>query len=539
MPDIVGVAVQGRALRGVEVRISRTGRCAVLRTGVVEMPEATFDAGRLRDPAAMTASLRELWVAGGFRSKRVRIGIDGRIAVVRRSELPSLKADKLRQAAGYDIAELLSFPISEAVFDVDEIERFERNGSTWARALVVAVQESALDELATVARVAGLRLAGTDLVAEALARSVHVESTGDPVAIVDCEDSHTNIVVRDESGVLFARTLNVGVGETSISIADELESALAQLSGEADGSALDAPGTAVGVANVVEGVRRTLSYYTTELDQRSITETLVVGARGHFAGLLLSLEQTLAIPVAAASSTVPWPDDQISLGFELPLGVALGATNGSIRHLDLTSDRQRKLRARRTQRVASVAVSIPLAALLVLSGADARSQADAARSGADQAQAAAETLALRLDDFEATRQRVAEWQVVATDIEMIDDQRLRLGVVIEELAEAMPDDSRLVSVQLRRAGQEDAPTGYVGPTPVGLISITGIADNLDGVGRWIEQANQTSTIEGLWLDQSSFGPIGSEDEIGAIFTVEGAITAAARPVEAVDAEAIR
>ncbi len=527
MPDIVGVAVQGRAIRGVEARIGRGGRCTVLRTGVVQLPDGTFDAGRLQDPAAMVASLVELWETAGFRSKRVRIGIDGRIAVVRRTELPSLKPDKLRQAARYDIAELLNFPISEAVFDVDEIEHFERNGITWARALVVAVQEAALDELASVAKDAGLRLAGTDLVAEALARSVQVESPGDPVAIVDCEDSHTNIVVRDDSGVLFARTLNVGVGETSISIADELESALAQLSGESQGSTHNVSAAAAGVATIVEGVRRTLGYYTTELDSRPIAETVVVGARGHFAGLLTSLEETLAMPARTASPTVQWPDEEVFLGFELPLGVALGATTSTARHLVLTSDHQRKQRRRRTDRLVSAAVSLPLAAVLAVSGADLRSQAADARNSADQVEAAAELLAARLGEFEPTRLRVSEWQTVATDIASIDAQRLRFGVVIEELAEAMPDDSRLVSAQLRRGGEEEAPTGYVGPAPVGLISITGIADDLDGVGRWIEQANRTSTIDGLWLDQSSFGPIGSEAEIGAIFTVAGAITPAA------------
>lgn len=546
MPDIVGIAVQGRAIRGVEAKVSRSGRCTVLRTGEVRLPDATVEAGQLRDVEKFADALRELWDVAGFRSKRVRIGIDGRIAVVRRTELPSLGAEKLRKAAGYDIAELLNYPITEAVFDVDEIERIDRGGTPWARALVVAVQESALDDLASAARHAGLRLHGTDLVAEALARAVRAvpgvvtgavadsgiePATDSVVAVAECEDSVTNVVVRDASGVLFARTLNVGVGETSISIADELESALAQLSGDDQGMSLTVSDAAVGVSTVVEGIRRTLSYYTTELDQRPIDRVIVAGARGEAAGLLASLEQTLAVSAHTAEPSVPWTLDEPLLGFELPLGVALGAASDTHRHLVLTSDRERAHRRRRTQRLAGVVVSVPLAGLLLMNSLSLRSQSASIRSDADRSEEAADVLSLRLGDLEDTRLQIDQWQAIAQDIESIDDQRLRFGVVVAELAEAMPADSRLVSVQLRRAGEEGNPTAYVGPAPVGLISITGIADDLDGVGRWIEQVDDTWTVDGLWLDQSSFGPLGADEDVGAIFTIEGAITGSARPFE--------
>ena len=59
----------------------------------------------------------------------------------------------------------------------------------------------------------------------------------------------------------------------------------------------------------------------------------------------------------------------------------------------------------------------------------------------------------------------------------------------------------------------------------------GLASDLDGVARWLADANQTQTIEGLWLDQSTFGPIGADGTSGAIFSVKGAVTSAARPID--------
>jgi hypothetical protein len=240
----------------------------------------------------------------------------------------------------------------------------------------------------------------------------------------------------------------------------------------------------------------------------------------------------LAVPTAHAVPSVDWSTTDPFLGFELALGVALGSTRSlRTRHLVLTSDQDRALRARRNQRVAGIAMAVPLAIVLATSSSGLRDRTADLQSGAQQAEANADALALRLTDFEDTRFRVDEWVADASDIQMLDEQRLRLGVVVAELAEAMPVDSRLVSVQLRRTDDEGALTGYIGPEPFGLVSITGIADDLDGVGRWIEQVNATSTIEGLWLDQSSFGPLGTDAQLGAIFTIEGAITGAARAID--------
>lgn len=547
MPDIVGLTIQQRSLRGVEAKISRSGRCTVLRTAEIPVADVVFDAGRLIDKAAFTQSLAELWEQGSFKSKRVKLVIDGRLAVIRRTELPSLGEAQLRKAASYDIAELLSYPISEAVFDVDGIEQFERGGTTWAKALVVAVQESTLLELGSAVNDAGLHLVGTDLAAEALARGVAFEAETDPteqdpaletdalrdrpVAILDCEDATTNIVIRDQSGVLFARTLSVGVGESTISMADELESALAQLSGDDDAELGGSGSTSAGVSTVVESIRRTLSYYTAELDDRPIRAVSVAGARGQAPGLLAALENTLAIPARASTPVADWPDKVAIHGFETPIGAAIGAVAAKTRHLVLTSDRERAARSKRRNRVAALASGVPAALLLVTSGLAVRADVSAAQRNAEQSEATTAALALRLSELDGTSQQIAEWQAAVSEVESIEQQQVRMNLVIRELAATMPPDSRILNIDLQRGDGGEVPTGYVGPTPVGIVSITGIADDLDGVSRWLAESGSSGVIDGLWLEQSTYGPIGANGELGALFSVKGVITAAAGPVE--------
>ena len=536
MPDIVGLTIQQRTVRGIETKVSRSGHCTVLRTAEVSLDPAAFDGGRLVNAAQFTDCLRTLWAQGGFRSKRVQLVIDGRLAVIRRTELPSLGPAQLRKAASYDIAELLSYPIADAVFDVDEIEQFDRNGTTWAKALVVAVKESTLTELGDAVAAAGLKLVGADLAAEALARGVtygsHVDPGDDhvdvPIAILDCEDTTTNIVIRDHSGVLFARTLGVGVGESTISMADELESALAQLSGS-DGETLDeSDSSSAGVAAVVESVRRTLSYYNAELDQRPIERVSVAGARGQAMGLLAAIENTLGMPAEVSTSMAEWPNGIAIHGYETPIGAAIGAAGSKARHLGLTSDRERANQSKRRTRAAALASGLPVGAFLMLAALGQLGEVSAARNSAAQSEATTAALALRLSTLEESSSLIDEWQAAVATVDSVEAQQLRLELVVQQLAASMPADTRILSLELQRGLAGELPPGYDGPTPAGVVTVSGIADDLDGVSRWLTGASNSPALDGLWLEQSTFGPIGTNGEFGALFSAKGVITTEAQ-----------
>lgn len=528
VPDIVGITVLRRSVRGVEARISRSGRCTVQRTGEVPLPDGVFDGAELVEPSGFAACLEQLWEQGGFKAKRARLVIDGRLAVIRRTELPALGPSQLREAAGYDIGELLNFPIDDAVFDVDEIHRFERNGTTWAKALVVAVEESALTALGTAVSEARLKLSGTDLAAEALVRGVHFDEEFEgPVALIDSEDSATNIVIRDSSGVLFARTLNVGVGETSISVADELESALAQLSSDESQPDELAGSSAAGVPTVVESVRRTLSYYEAELDDRKLQGVIVCGARGQATGLLTSLTDTLGLQAEPGEQVAEWPGGVAIHGYESAIGAALGAAPHKIRHLELTSDRERARQHRRNRRVTIAASAIPTLLFLGANTLGLWTEVSDAQTEADLAAQATETLSLRRSGLGDLESEILTFQGEAATIEAIEEQRVALDMVVRELAASMPADTRLLSIQLERGTANELPPGYSGPTPLGLVTLSGAAADLDAVSRWLAAAEADSTLAGVWLERSTTGPVGTTDDTGTLFSAKAVITAAA------------
>jgi hypothetical protein len=98
----------------------------------------------------------------------------------------------------------------------------------------------------------------------------------------------------------------------------------------------------------------------------------------------------------------------------------------------------------------------------------------------------------------------------------------------------MPEDTFLVSLRLNRTTPGELPTGYTGPDPVATINISGVAADLDGVGRWMQDVDDVAAIDGLWLTQTAFGPVNDTEQVAAVFTVDGAVTAPATPQRTLD-----
>ncbi len=533
MADVVGISFEGGSIRGVEIA-ERRSSIRVLRSGSVPTPDTAFDNEQVLDPEAVAQSLRDLWADAGFKTKRIRIGIDGRTAVVRRTELPKLDHARLREAAGYDIAELLSYDLDDAVFDVACLEEFDRDGTPWVKVLVASVDKRRLAMFREIVERAGLQFAGAGLVAEALTRSVESPAgVQGPTAIVDCEDILTNVVIRDERGILFARTLTAGIGDSNRSVAEELESALAQLGGDqgtASGAEANPPVTAVmtsGMSTVVEGVRRTIGYYQQEVDRRPLEAIVLTGSRSPTPNLSTSLADALGVPVTEATLTARWAEELDTTGLELPLGVALRHGRHLRTRLSLTSDEQRAGRARTRDRVAAGVLALTVGSGLALATVNDRAEARQASDELALTEQATETLITSAGEFDEVRDEIGDHDRLATDADELRSDRIRFPLVIRDLAEAMPPNSRLVTIQLRRADEESKPTGYVGDTPRGVISVTGITEDIEDVGRWLESIDEAATIEGVWLEQSTVGPLGSGSDVGAIFTVEGVINSAA------------
>ncbi len=533
---IVGLSFDGGQIRAVEVASRPRGDYVIEHCGSATVPDGALEDGQIVQPEPLAEALRQLWDDAGFSSRKVRIAIDGRSTVLRRTTLPDRDEAAVRVAAKFDIDDLLTYPVEQAVFDVAVLDHFDRDGTSWVNALVVAVEESVLAAYASLLESAGLELVQAQFSGDALGASIVADDeefggVEDHSVVVDIEDTVTSIFVRDAGGTLFARSIGVGVGATTLSMADELETELSLLSGDSSLPLASANASAPGVSVVVDGVERTLAYFRSEIDDRPLRSVTLTGSRAHASGLHAQLEAATGLTIVAAKPSVAWPADAPEFaGFELSLGAALVGRkrHQTGRHLRLRTDADREAKLRKKQLALCVVITMLVAGLLTADGLRRWSDADDLERSAALAERSADATLLQLDDLEGIRESQQELFTGEQRVDDLQQQKLRYVDVLQETAERMPLDSQLVGVQLRRSDVDGLPTGYVGDPAAGLVTYSIVADGLDTVGDWLGAVDDGRFVSGLWLDQTLHGPLDDSERVGSFFVVEGVITDAAR-----------
>lgn len=549
--QVVGLCFDDGELTAVEFRRARPWREAgVVRAGRLALEPGIVVDGEISDASAFASALKHLWRRHRFRSRSVVVGLDGRTTVLRGVELPALEPAELSQAAAYEIGELLSYPLDEAVVSTIEVGRLSGEDDERVRATTLAVHQDGLLTLHRATRRAGLRLHSVELLASSLLAAIGVERA-DEVAppeqeqlgvIVHVSSTMTLVAIGDGHGLVFSRLITAGVTEGETSLSDELELELAMLTGtstgQTPGTGDDGPRVASGISTVVEGVRRTLDYHRNELDPRPVGRLVVCGPQSAASGLVGAMARSMpdVSLVHHRFSGLP-ADIGDTASFDAAACLAIAATtpiSTGFRRFDLRPRVLLERRADRRRMLAGAALAALVAPVLAADGLERRAViADEARQ-VEVADLAVEALLGELIGFDGDRELEVE---AARSSERVNDLRqLDLGFpsLVRQVAESMPEDTFLISFQLGRANPGEQPTGWTGDPPPATLALTGVADDLDGVGRWLQTVDAVPVVDGLWMTQSAFGPYGATERIAAVFTIDGVVTGPAVPVDLLD-----
>ena len=166
----------------------------------------------------MSETLRELWSRGGFKSRKVWMGVGNQRVVVREITLPAMPEKELRASLGFQVQEFIPMPVEEAVLDYHVLGETDVEDRPMVRLLLVAAQKTMVDSLVTAALGAKLEPVGLDLVPFAMVRAVGSTGAGMELevgggeALVDVGAHVTNIVVHSSGETRFVRILPSGVG---------------------------------------------------------------------------------------------------------------------------------------------------------------------------------------------------------------------------------------------------------------------------------------------------------------------------------------
>ena len=219
----IGLDIGSTAVRAIE--LAGGDPPTVVKAAQVPLPAGAVENGEVKDSMVVTEALRELWERGGFKAKRVYMGVGNQRVVVREIALPYLPEKELRASLGFQVQEFIPMSVDEAVLDYDPIGEFDQEDRRMLRMLLVAAQRQMVDTVISAVTAAKLEPVGLDLVPFAMVRSVgttgvgmDLEEEGDE-AVIDIGAHITNIVVHARGTVRFVRILPSGGRDVTLAIA--------------------------------------------------------------------------------------------------------------------------------------------------------------------------------------------------------------------------------------------------------------------------------------------------------------------------------
>jgi type IV pilus assembly protein PilM len=342
---IVGVDIGSEAIRAVEIEGAGTTTPVVTRYREFALPEGAVESGEVVEVNTVATLLRQLWQSAGFKSKRVVLGMGNTRVLVRDLTVPRAGPRQLRDALPFQVQDLLTVPVAEALLDFYPVSEGEEDGIPVLNGLLIAANKEAVNTNVRAVRLAGLIPVGVDLIPFALVR-LHAASIGkNTVAIVDVGARTTTIVVAVAGVPQFVRIVPTGGHDLTRTLAERMgvlpeqaESVKRSVGLVTDVAHPDDSAAVIAIHSftreLLDAIRNTLRYFANSHVDLPLHHVIVSGGGAQLNGFFDALREVTGVPVVAAE---PFSGMQMAKTFRqdshdrpAAMSVALGLTLGSV-----------------------------------------------------------------------------------------------------------------------------------------------------------------------------------------------------------------
>jgi len=310
----------------------------------VPIPRGALENGQVIDVGAVSSAIRKAVSIVAPKSKEVIIGVGGESVVVREIELPEMPMAQLRSSLPFQVQDLLPMSIDESVLDFYPTGSREGEGAATLRGIMVAAPKSLVSQNLKAVEAAGLKTLAVDINAFALLRA---QLSGDlesrVVAFVDIGAQLTTVVICQAGQPRLVRTLSAGGHNVTDAVAtamrvDAQKAELIKFNiGLEPSSDMELAPAQEAIATttrtLVEAVRNTFVYYSSNNHADAIERVIITGGGAQLGGFGQYLATTSRLPVSFGMSfarvTVGGKLRPDALrGFEANAPVAIGLTFG-------------------------------------------------------------------------------------------------------------------------------------------------------------------------------------------------------------------
>ena len=314
-----------KRLVGLKIGSSQLAAARVSNNGVAEVQQLAREAlapgvvvgGELRDPEALGVALKGFFARNKLPRKGVRLGIASNRIGVRIFDIIGVTEDKqLANAIHFRAQEALPIPLDEAVLDYRVLSEFtDEEGQSVKRVLLVVVYRELVDRYVSACRKAGITLAGIDLEAFALLRSLAAPEDRGSSALVAVSIGYdrSTFAVSDGRVCEFTRVLEWGGSSLNVALARVFDSTPSEVEAIKRGLSLDGTSAPAGLtqeqtAQAIDAVRRqvqsfarelvsSLQFYQNQPGSLGIGEIVLTGGTTHLRGLGEELERLIGVHV--------------------------------------------------------------------------------------------------------------------------------------------------------------------------------------------------------------------------------------------------
>jgi type IV pilus assembly protein PilM len=345
--SLVGLKIGASQLAA--ARVSNNGVAALEQVARTALPMGIVVGGELRDPDALSEALKAFFAKNKLPRKGVRLGIANNRIGVRVIDIAGVDEEKqLANAIHFRAQEALPIPLDEAVLDYHVLdESFDPEGNSVKRVLLVVAYKELVERYVGACRKAGLTIAGVDLEAFALLRSLSPPAdrgTSALVAVAIGFDRST-FAVSDGRFCEFTRVLEWGGQSLNVALARAFNSEPSAVETMKRGLSLDGSTAPEGVsaesnAAAVDVVRKqmqsfarelvsSLQFYQNQPGSLGIGEIAITGGTAQMPGIAEELERLIGVPVRVGnplarlkvSKRVSMTDDVGSYAVAIGLGI--------------------------------------------------------------------------------------------------------------------------------------------------------------------------------------------------------------------------
>jgi type IV pilus assembly protein PilM len=343
---IVGLDFGRGVIRAAEVMGAGTARPTLVRYHQIAVPTTALDRGEVTDKETIVAALKQLWIQGGFKTRRVIVGVGNARVLVREMSVPRAPMNRIRETLPFQVQDILPVPVNEALLDFYPVAESDEDGSPVVQGLLVAAIKSGV--LATVEAVEAAKLepVDVDLIPFALSRALLTGPIAQGhVALIHIGAETTIVTVAIDGVPRFVRIVQNGGDDVNRALISRLgmDEYQAEQIKRRFGLSTQGAGPELRPAfevtyevtgDLVVAIRNTLSFYLSSRPGAVVERILLSGGGAELNGFATALADATRFPVRApaalegitiARTVAP---DQLAAG-SAAIPVAIGLTLGS------------------------------------------------------------------------------------------------------------------------------------------------------------------------------------------------------------------